>query len=58
MLRSVGQGSSLILYTIPPHFENGENETDRRSIHTKTVHLCRQILKTVDFENGALNGTF
>ena len=35
-----------------------KNSTDKPPVHTKTAHFCRQILKTVDFENGALNGTF
>ena len=36
-----------------------KNVTDRPSIQAKTAHFFgRQILKTVDFENGNLNGTF
>ena len=35
-----------------------KNVTDRPPVHTKTAHFCRQISKTVDFENGTLTGTF
>ena len=35
-----------------------KNSTDRPSVHTKTAHFCRQILKTVDFEDGTLTGKF
>ena len=35
-----------------------KNVTDRPSVHTKTAHFCRQILKAIDFENGTLTGTF
>ena len=35
-----------------------KNSTDRPPVHTKTAHFCRQILKTVDFENGTLTDTF
>ena len=31
---------------------------DRPVVDTKTAHFFRQILKTVDFENGTLTGTF
>ena len=41
-----------------PHFESGENVTDRPPVHTKMALFCRQILETVDFENGTLIGTF
>ena len=34
------------------------NSTDRPPVHTKTAHFCRQILKTVDFENRSLTSTF
>ena len=30
----------------------------RRPADTKTAHVRRQILKTLDFENGTLSGTF
>ena len=33
-----------------------KNVTDRPPVHTKTAHFCRQISKTVDFENGTLTG--
>ena len=35
-----------------------KNVTDRPPVHTKAAHFCGQILKTVDFENGTLSGTF
>ena len=33
-------------HTIPAHFENGENITDRSPVHTKTAHFL-----PLDFEN-------
>ena len=32
-----------------------KNVTDRPPVHTKTAHFCRQVLKTVDFENGIMS---
>ena len=40
------------------YFENGENVTDRPPVHTKTAQFCQQRLKTVDFENGTVTGSF
>ena len=44
------------VHTMPAHFEKGKNVTDRPPVHTKMAHFCRQISKTVDFENGTLTG--
>ena len=49
---------SAYFYNIPVHFETGENVADGPPFDTKTTHFCRQILKTIDFENGTLTGTF
>ena len=35
------------VHTMPAHFENGENSTDRPAVHTKTAHFL-----PADFENG------
>ena len=44
---------------MPAHFENGEKFEGRSHENgTRKRHIfCRQILKTVDFENGTLTGT-
>ena len=39
-------------YTMPVHFENGENVMDILSVHTKTTYSL-----LADFENGILTGT-
>ena len=35
-----------------------KNSTDRPPVHTKTAHFLPADFETVDFENGALIGTF
>ena len=44
--------------TMPAHFENGENVTDRPPVYTKTARFCRQISKSVDSENRTLTSIF
>ena len=41
------------VHTMPAHFENGENVTDRLPVHTKTAHFL-----PADFEIGTLTGIF
>ena len=60
-LTVIVQCKSIVLdyvHTMPAHFEMVKNSTDRPPVHTETAHFCRQILETVDFENGTLTDTF
>ena len=46
------------VHTMPAHFENGEKFDGKASRSHENGPFCRQILKTVDFENGTLTITF
>ena len=44
------------VHTMPAHFENGEKCDGQ--VSRKRHIFCQMILKTVDFEDGALTGIF
>ena len=46
------------VHTMLLNFEYTKNVTDSPASHTKTAHFCRQILKTINFENRTLTDTF